>query len=62
MPAQIRTISENECIGDSLEQMNKNFAALKVLVDEFKIMNFSTLEGIQQGLFFIQQFLNQQPD
>jgi len=62
MPAQIKLINDNECIGDSLEQINKNFAALKVLIDEFKFTDTTTLENIRNGLNTIKNSLNQLPD
>jgi hypothetical protein len=61
MAAEINNINENECIGDSLVQINKNFDALKIIVDTFKTANLTNLTSISQSLQTLKDNLNNLP-
>jgi len=61
MSAQINQINENQCIGDSLEQINKNFAALNAVVEVFKDIDLTSLTTISNDLATLKNTLNNLP-
>jgi len=58
MATNIIIIDENDCIGDSLEDINNNFSALSILINNIKNLDTTSIETLSADLVNLKNTLN----
>jgi hypothetical protein len=58
MPVTITIIDENECIGNSLQDINANFYALSAITTTLQNLNTTSINALSADLVNLKNILN----